>query len=68
MEQLKQVLAKVRDQEEKCAGICEDIRDAKEQTLVNETHIEGCLTRDADRADMVGVAIMHEMARYEISL
>jgi hypothetical protein len=59
MEQLKQVLAKDRDQ---------DIRDAQEQTLVNETHIEGCLTRDADRADMAGVAIMHEMARYEISL
>jgi ABC-type Na+ transport system ATPase subunit NatA len=48
MEQLKRGLAKVRDQEEKCAGICEDIRDAQEQTLVNEAHIEGCFTRDAN--------------------
>jgi hypothetical protein len=68
MEQLKQALAKFRDQEEKCAGICEDIRDAQEQTEANKTHIEGCLTRDAHRADAAGVAITREMARCEIGL
>jgi hypothetical protein len=68
MEQLKRGLTKVWDQEEKCAGICEDIRDAQEQTAANEAHIEGCLTRDATQADVAGVAIMREMARYEIGL
>jgi hypothetical protein len=41
MEQLKQALAKVRDQEEKCAGICKDIRDAQEQTKANKTPSRG---------------------------
>jgi hypothetical protein len=65
MVQLERSLAKVRDQEEKCVGICEDNRDAQEQTDANKAHIEGCLTRDATRADVVGVAIMRQMARYE---
>jgi hypothetical protein len=42
MVQLERGLAKVWDQEEKCAGIGEDIRDAQEQTDTNEAHIEGC--------------------------
>jgi hypothetical protein len=45
MVQLKRSLAKVLDQEEKCAGICKDIRDAQEQTDANEAHIKGCLPR-----------------------
>jgi hypothetical protein len=57
LEQLKRALAAVRDQETKCAAICKDIRDAQDQTKANETHIEGCLTRDADRANAAGVAI-----------
>jgi hypothetical protein len=68
LEQLKRALAGVRDQEAKCAAICEDIRDAQEQTAANELHIEGCLTRDADRADEVIVAVTREMARCEIGL
>jgi hypothetical protein len=50
-----------------CA-ICEDIRDAQERTEDNEDHIEGSLTRDADRADEAAVAITREMARCEIGL
>jgi hypothetical protein len=68
LEQLKRALATVWDQETKCAAICEDIRDAQDQTEANETHIEGCLTRDADQANAVGVAITREMARCEIGL
>jgi hypothetical protein len=68
LDQLKRALAGVRDQEAKCAAICEDIRDAQDQTEANEIHIEGCLTRDADRADEVVVAVMHEMARCKIGL
>jgi hypothetical protein len=68
MVQLERGLANVRDQEEKCAGICEDIRDAQEQTDANEAHIEGCLTRNATLADVAGVAIMRQMSRYEIGL
>jgi hypothetical protein len=32
LEQLKRALATVRNQEKKCAAICEDIRDAQDQT------------------------------------
>jgi hypothetical protein len=66
--QLERSLARVRDQEQKCAGICEDIRDAQEQSEANETHIEASCTRDATRANVAGVAIMQQMARYEIGL
>jgi hypothetical protein len=68
LEQLKRALAAVRDQEKKCAAICEDIRDAQDQTEANEDHIKGCLTRDADRAEEVSVAVTREMARCEIGL
>jgi hypothetical protein len=68
LDQLKRALAVVRDQEAKCAAICEDIRDAQEQTEANEIHIQGCLTRDAYRADEVLVADTREMARCEIGL
>jgi hypothetical protein len=68
LEQLKRALAAVRDQEAKCAAICEDIRDAQDQTEANEVHIEGCLTRDADRADEVIMAVTREMACCEIGL
>jgi hypothetical protein len=68
LDQLKRALAGVCDQEAKCAAICEDIREAQEQTEANEIHIEGCLTRDADRADEVIVAVTLEMARCEIGL
>jgi hypothetical protein len=68
LEQLKRALAAVREQEAKCAAICEDIRDAQDQTEANEVHIEGCLTRDADRADEVIVAVTPEMSRCEIGL
>jgi hypothetical protein len=68
LDQLKRALAGVCDQEAKCAAICEDIRDAQEQTQDNEDHIEGCLTWDADRADEVAVAVTREMARCEIGL
>jgi hypothetical protein len=68
LDQLKRALAGVRDQEAKCAAICKDIRDAQELTEANEIHIEGCLTRDADRADEVIVAVTREMARCEIGL
>jgi hypothetical protein len=66
LEQLKRALAAVRNQEAKCAAICEDIRDAQNQTEANKVHIKGCLTRDADRADEVIVAVTREMARCEI--
>jgi hypothetical protein len=65
MIQLERSLAKVWNQEEKCAGICEDIRDAQEQTNASKAHIEACCARDAD---VTGVAIMQQMARYEIGL
>jgi hypothetical protein len=68
LEQLKRALAAVRDQEKKCAAICKDIRDAQDQKEANKDHIEGCLTRDADRADEVSVAVTREMARCEIGL
>jgi hypothetical protein len=68
LDQLKRALAGVRDQEAKCAAICKDIRDAQEQTEVNEDHIEGCLTRDADGVDEVAVAVTREMACCEIGL
>jgi hypothetical protein len=68
LDQLKRSLAGVRDQEAKCAAICEDIRDAQERTEANKDHIEGCLTRDADRADEVAVAVTCEMACCEIGL
>jgi ABC-type transporter Mla subunit MlaD len=66
LDQLKRALAGVRDQQEKCAAICEDIRDAQDRTEDNEGHIEGCFTRDADRADEVAVLVTSEMARCEI--
>jgi ABC-type transporter Mla subunit MlaD len=68
LDQLKRALAEVRDQQEKCAAICEDIRDAQDQTDDNEAHIEGCLDRDADQADQVAVLVTREMARCEIGL
>jgi hypothetical protein len=68
LEQLKRTLAAVWDQEKKCAAICEDIRAAQDQTEANKDHIEGRLTRDADRADAAVVAITREMARCEIGL
>jgi hypothetical protein len=68
LNQLKRALAGVRDQEAKCAAICKDIKDAQEWTEANEDHIEGCLTRDADRADEVAVAVTREMVRCEIGL
>jgi hypothetical protein len=68
LDQLKRALAGVRDQEAKSTAICEDMRDAEEQTEANEIHIEGCLTRDANRADEVIVAVTREMARCEIGL
>jgi 5-formyltetrahydrofolate cyclo-ligase len=55
LEQLKRVLAAVCDQEAKCAAICEDIRDAQDQTEANEEHIKGCLTRDAEAQAQVTV-------------
>jgi hypothetical protein len=66
--QLERSLARVQDPEQKCAGICEDIRDAQEQTKANETHIEASCTSDATRANVAGVAIMRQMACYEIGL
>jgi hypothetical protein len=68
LDPLKRALAGVRDQEAKCAAICEDSRDAQEQTEANKIHIEGCLTRDANRADEVLVAVTRKMARCEIGL
>jgi hypothetical protein len=68
MVQLERCLARVRDQEQKCAGICEDIRDAQEQTDANKALIEASCTREANRANAGGVAIMQQMARYEIGL
>jgi hypothetical protein len=68
LDQLKRALAGVRDQQAKCAAICEDIRDAQDRTEDNEGLIEGCLTRDADRADEVAVAVTREMACCEIGL
>jgi hypothetical protein len=68
LEQLKRALAGICDQKAKCAAICEDIRDARAQTEANELHIKGCLTRDADRADEVIMAVTREMARCEIGL
>jgi hypothetical protein len=69
MAQLERCLARVRDQEHnKCAQICEDIRDAQESTDANEAHIEASCTRDANCAKAAGVAITQQMARYEIGL
>jgi hypothetical protein len=68
LDQLKRALAEVRDQQVKCADICEDIRDAQDRTEDNEAHIEGCLDGDADRADQVAVLVTCEMARCEIGL
>jgi hypothetical protein len=68
LDQLKRALAEVCDQQEKCASICEDIRDVQDRTEENEGHIEGCLTRDVDRADKVAVLVTREMARCEIGL
>jgi hypothetical protein len=41
LDQLKRALGGARDQQEKCAVICEDIRDAQDRTEDNEVHIEG---------------------------
>jgi hypothetical protein len=68
LDELKRALAEVRDQQAKCADICEDIRDAQDKSDENEAHIEGCLNRDADRADLVAVQVTREMARCEIGL
>jgi hypothetical protein len=40
----------------------------KSKPYANKAHIEGCLTRDATRADVAGVVIMRQMSRYEIGL
>jgi ribulose kinase len=68
MVQQERSLARVRDQEQKCAEICEDIRDAQEKTEANKAHIEASCTRDATCANAVGVGIMQQMACYEIGL
>jgi uncharacterized protein YpuA (DUF1002 family) len=64
--ELKRVLAKIGDQREKCAEICEDIRDAQEKNDENEAKIEGCLNRDADQGYLVAVQVTCEMACCEI--
>jgi hypothetical protein len=66
--ELKRVLAEIRDQQEKCAEICEDIRDAQEKNDENEAKIEGCLNRDADRGNIVAVQVTRLMACCEIGL
>jgi hypothetical protein len=66
--ELKRVLAEILDQQEKCAEICEDIRDAQEKNLANEAKIEGCLDRDAARGNLVAEQVTREMARCEIGL
>jgi hypothetical protein len=68
LDELKRALAEVRDQQAKCADICEDIRDAQDRSDENEAPIEGCLNRDADRADLVAVQVTREMACCEIGL
>jgi hypothetical protein len=68
MAQLERCLAKVQDQEQKCAQICEDIRDEQEPTAANEALIEASFTRDNNRANAASVAVMQQMARYEIGL
>jgi hypothetical protein len=68
LDELKRVLAEICDQQEKCAEICEDIRDAQEKNDENEAKIEGCLNRDADRGNLVAVQVTREMARCEIGL
>jgi hypothetical protein len=68
MAELERCLARVRDQEHKCAQICEDIRDAQESNVANEAAIKASCTRDANCANAAGVAIMQQMARYEIGL
>jgi MOSC domain-containing protein YiiM len=68
MAQLERCLAKVWDQEQKCAQICEDIRDAQELTAASESLIEASFTRDNNRANAASVAVMQQMARYEIGL
>jgi hypothetical protein len=68
MVQLEKCLAKVRDQEAKCAAICEDIRDAQEPTAANEALIKASFTRVNDCANAAGVAVVQQMARYEIGL
>jgi hypothetical protein len=65
--ELKRVLAEIRDQQEKCADICEDIRDAQEKTLANEAKIKGCLDRNATRGNLVAVQVTLEMAHCEIT-
>jgi hypothetical protein len=52
--QLERCLARVRDQEHKCAQICEDIRDAQESTNAKKAHIEVSCTRDANCANTAG--------------
>jgi hypothetical protein len=50
MVQLDRCLAEVRDQEKKCAQICEDIRDGQEQNAANDANIKASLNRDSNRA------------------
>jgi HD-like signal output (HDOD) protein len=63
MAQLERCLAKVWDQEQKCAQICEDIRDAQEPTAANKALIEASFTRDNNRANAASIAVMQQMAR-----
>jgi hypothetical protein len=66
--ELEKSLAEIRDQQEKCADICEEIRDAPVQTVANEAKIEGCLNRDANRGNLVAVRVTREIARCELGL
>jgi hypothetical protein len=55
MVQLDRCLAEVRDQEKKCAQICEDIRDGQEQNAANDANIKASLNRDSNRANAAGI-------------
>jgi hypothetical protein len=68
MAQLERCLAKFRDQEQKCAQICEDIRVAQEPTAANEALIKASFPRDNNHANAASVAVMQQMARNEIGL
>jgi hypothetical protein len=68
MVQSDRCLGHVGDQEKKCAQICEDIRDGQEQNAANDANIEASLTRDSNHANAAGIAVMHQLARYDIGM
>jgi hypothetical protein len=68
MVQLDRCLAQLWDQEKKCAQICEDIRDGQAQNEANITNIEASLNRDSNCVNAAGIAVMHQLARYDIGL